>query len=129
PDQRPSSQVPAGGSAAVAKGGAGKASHAAALRAKALELGYNLDHEQALESFKESIAADPDDPAGAASTTSAATRGSSPRDSVRGEVVDRERPLERGDHGMEDDRNRVAEPSLVGPPLHANDVARRHRAS
>lgn len=41
-----------------------KASHAAALRAKALELGYNLDHEQALETFKESIAADPDDPAG-----------------------------------------------------------------
>ncbi len=35
----------------------GKASHAAALRAKALELGYNLDHEQALETFKESIAA------------------------------------------------------------------------
>ena len=41
-----------------------QASHAAALRAKALELGYNLDHEQALETFKESIAADPDDPAG-----------------------------------------------------------------
>jgi tetratricopeptide (TPR) repeat protein len=37
---------------------------AAALRAKALELGYNLDHEQALATFKASIAADPDAPAG-----------------------------------------------------------------
>jgi len=39
-------------------------STAATLRAKALDLGYNLDHEQALATFKQSIAADPDDPAG-----------------------------------------------------------------
>ena len=37
---------------------------AAALRAQALELGYNLDHQQALATFEQSIAADPDDPAG-----------------------------------------------------------------
>jgi tetratricopeptide (TPR) repeat protein len=37
---------------------------AATLRAKALELGYNLDHAEALATFKESIAADPGSPAG-----------------------------------------------------------------
>lgn len=37
---------------------------AATLRAKALELGYNLDHAKALAMFKESIALDPDSPAG-----------------------------------------------------------------
>jgi tetratricopeptide (TPR) repeat protein len=37
---------------------------AAALRAQALELGYNLDHAEALATFKRSIAADPDAAAG-----------------------------------------------------------------
>jgi predicted Zn-dependent protease len=37
---------------------------AAALRAKALDLGYNLDHTEALATFKASIAADPEAPAG-----------------------------------------------------------------
>lgn len=35
---------------------------AAALRARGLELGYNLDHADALATFREAIAADPDDP-------------------------------------------------------------------
>jgi tetratricopeptide (TPR) repeat protein len=35
---------------------------AAALRARGLELGYNLDHEDALIAFEQAIAADPDDP-------------------------------------------------------------------
>jgi tetratricopeptide (TPR) repeat protein len=39
----------------------GKAA-AAVLRARGLELGYNLDHAEALEAFEEAIAADPDDP-------------------------------------------------------------------
>jgi tetratricopeptide (TPR) repeat protein len=34
------------------------------LRAQALELGYNLDHAEALATFRAAIAADPDDPAG-----------------------------------------------------------------
>jgi tetratricopeptide (TPR) repeat protein len=34
-----------------------------ALRARGRELGYNLDHQEALAAFKEAIAADPDDPA------------------------------------------------------------------
>jgi tetratricopeptide (TPR) repeat protein len=38
-------------------------SAAAALRTRGLELGYNLDHDEALAVFKEAIAADPDDPA------------------------------------------------------------------
>lgn len=45
---------------------------AAALRTRGLELGYNLDHAEALRTFKEAIAADPDAPAGyrlAAATT------------------------------------------------------------
>lgn len=46
------SATPAGGSTA-----------AAALRARGLELGYNLDHAEALAAFKEAIAADPSDPA------------------------------------------------------------------
>jgi tetratricopeptide (TPR) repeat protein len=37
---------------------------AAALRKQALELGYNLDHREALAAFKASIAADPQSPAG-----------------------------------------------------------------
>ena len=37
---------------------------AAALRARGLDLGYNLDHAEALAAFKEAIAADPDAPAG-----------------------------------------------------------------
>ena len=37
---------------------------AAALRAEALELGYNLDHQQALATFEQAIAADPHNPAG-----------------------------------------------------------------
>jgi tetratricopeptide (TPR) repeat protein len=37
---------------------------ASALRAQALELGYSLDHQQALATFEQSIAADPDEPAG-----------------------------------------------------------------
>ena len=37
---------------------------AATLRARALDLGYNLDHAEALATFKEAIAADPDAPAG-----------------------------------------------------------------
>lgn len=37
---------------------------AAALRARGLDLGYNLDHAEALATFKEAIAADPDAPAG-----------------------------------------------------------------
>ena len=36
---------------------------AAALRARGLELGYNLDHQQALETFRQAIAADPEHPA------------------------------------------------------------------
>lgn len=39
-------------------------SGAAALRAQALELGYNLDHDEALATFKAAIAADPDAAAG-----------------------------------------------------------------
>src|SRR5262245_6447822 len=48
------------------------ADSAAALRAKGLELGYNLDHIEALSVFEEAIAADPADPAAyrlAAATT------------------------------------------------------------
>ena len=37
---------------------------AAALRARGLDLGYNLDHAEALATFKQAIAADPDAPAG-----------------------------------------------------------------
>ena len=59
-------------------------STAATLRAKALDLGYNLDHEQALATFKQSIAADPDDPAGY--RLAATTRG--------GDLQDAHRPLE-----------------------------------
>jgi tetratricopeptide (TPR) repeat protein len=47
-------------------------STAAAHRAHGLELGYNLDHAEALAAFREAIAADPDNPAGyrlAAATT------------------------------------------------------------
>src|SRR5437867_9026122 len=40
------------------------APRAAALRARGLELGYNLDHVEALDAFKQAIAADPDDPSG-----------------------------------------------------------------
>jgi tetratricopeptide (TPR) repeat protein len=36
---------------------------AAALRTRGLELGYNLDHDEALAAFNEAIAADPHDPA------------------------------------------------------------------
>src|ERR1700688_1845303 len=36
---------------------------APALRAQGLELGYNLDHAEALAAFKKAIAADPGDPA------------------------------------------------------------------
>ena len=98
PDERPSSQVPAGGIYYIAKGGAvaclgtspraparrsagwpggergspsqkhrqeppSKASHAAALRAHGLELGYNLDHDDALAAFKAAIAGRSDHPA------------------------------------------------------------------
>ena len=42
---------------------AGDPTAAAALRARGLELGYNLDHAKALAAFKEAIAADPGDPA------------------------------------------------------------------
>ena len=52
----------------------------------------------------------------AASSTSAATPGASPRDSARREVIRPERPLERRDHRVKDDRNRPAKPALVGPP-------------
>jgi tetratricopeptide (TPR) repeat protein len=57
---------------AVTAGDLRAAESAAALRAKGLELGYNLDHLEALSSFKEAIAADPADPAAyrlAAATT------------------------------------------------------------
>lgn len=37
---------------------------AAALRARGLDLGYNLDHAEALAAFEQAIAADPDAPAG-----------------------------------------------------------------
>jgi tetratricopeptide (TPR) repeat protein len=40
------------------------AAEAAALRVRGLEQGFNLDHAQALDTFKASIAADPDHPAG-----------------------------------------------------------------
>jgi tetratricopeptide (TPR) repeat protein len=40
------------------------AKRAAALRAQALQLGYNLDYEQALTTFRDAIAADPTNPAG-----------------------------------------------------------------
>jgi tetratricopeptide (TPR) repeat protein len=39
------------------------AAQAAALRARALELGYNLDHDEALATFRAAMAADPTDPA------------------------------------------------------------------
>jgi tetratricopeptide (TPR) repeat protein len=45
-----------------AQGSAGSA-QASALRARGLELGYNLDHQQALETFRQAIAADPAHPA------------------------------------------------------------------
>src|SRR5262245_48740176 len=41
-----------------------KASTAAALRARGLELGYNLDHREALAAFREAIAAEPDNSSG-----------------------------------------------------------------
>ena len=56
--------------AAVSVGGLGAqtpstgVAAAAALRAEGLQLGYNLDHAEALAAFREAIAADPDDPAG-----------------------------------------------------------------
>ena len=40
------------------------AARAAALRAQGLQLGYNLDYEQALTTFRDAIAADPTHPAG-----------------------------------------------------------------
>jgi len=40
------------------------AAAAATLRAQGLELGYNLDHREALETFKRATAVDPDSPAG-----------------------------------------------------------------
>jgi tetratricopeptide (TPR) repeat protein len=40
------------------------AASAATLRARGLELGYNLDHAEALATFEQAIAADPDAPAG-----------------------------------------------------------------
>ena len=51
---------------AVPPGGAQSAASAtaAALRARGLELGYNLDHAEALATFKNAIAADPDAAAG-----------------------------------------------------------------
>jgi tetratricopeptide (TPR) repeat protein len=42
---------------------ASPASQAAALRGRALELGYNLDHDEALAAFRAAMAADPTDPA------------------------------------------------------------------
>lgn len=39
-----------------------QAQDAAALRARGLELGYNLDHKEALEAFRAAIAANPEDP-------------------------------------------------------------------
>ena len=50
------------GSAAQQSAAAG-AAEAAALRTRGLELGYNLDHEQALAAFRAAIAADPTHPA------------------------------------------------------------------
>jgi len=52
-----SAEVPAADHAADSKA-------AAALRARGLELGYNLDHAEALATFKAAIAADPSHPAG-----------------------------------------------------------------
>jgi tetratricopeptide (TPR) repeat protein len=46
-----------------AVGPAGGAAASAALRARGLELGYNLDHEEALVAFRQAIVADPSDPA------------------------------------------------------------------
>ena len=43
--------------------GANAAAESAALRIKGLELGYNLDHDEALALFRQAIAADPTDPA------------------------------------------------------------------
>ena len=48
---------------ASAAGAAGGPAADAALRTRGLELGYNLDHDEALAAFNEAIAADPDDPA------------------------------------------------------------------
>ena len=42
---------------------AARAENARALRARGLELGYNLDHAEALDAFQAAIAADPNDPA------------------------------------------------------------------
>src|SRR5881628_188631 len=54
-DQEPETSAPSRGS---------DAARAAALRARGLELGYNLDHAEALDAFKQAIDADPDDPSG-----------------------------------------------------------------
>ncbi len=59
PDPQPSASASQPSTPAVADPAA-----AAALRARALELGYNLDHREALAAFKASIAADPQSPAG-----------------------------------------------------------------
>jgi len=59
----------AGAAAAAAQAGPPEtprdaAAEARRLRAQALELGYNLDHAEALETFRAAIAADPGEPAG-----------------------------------------------------------------
>src|SRR5215510_11955213 len=62
----------AASASAVSAADALAAEPAATLRARGLELGYNLDHVEALAVFKEAIAADPGDPAAyrlAAATT------------------------------------------------------------
>ena len=48
---------------AQGSGRGGSPGRAAELRAQGLHLGYNLDHDRALASFEEAIAADPDHPA------------------------------------------------------------------
>src|SRR5262245_41252297 len=58
----PASGARASTAAVESDGASERKDAAAALRAQGLELGYNLDHAEALEAFEEAIAVDPDDP-------------------------------------------------------------------
>jgi hypothetical protein len=55
--------APIGAAQNDSAGSGNAAAESAALRAKGLELGYNLDHEDALAAFRAAMAADPTDPA------------------------------------------------------------------
>jgi tetratricopeptide (TPR) repeat protein len=61
PDERPTATPSAGNPSAATPSSANQAA-AAALRVRGLELGYNLDHADALAAFEEAKAADPRNP-------------------------------------------------------------------